>query len=203
MIGYVKGDLAYIAEDRVIVENNGIGYEIYVPGSVLDRMPSTGNEVKLYTYLYVREDQMSLFGFLTKDELAMFKMIITVSGIGPKGALGILSVMDVDSLRFAILSGDAKTISKAPGIGKKTAEKLILELRDKCDADDFLETEQDVHSGATSGGGGATTDAAKDAIAALVALGYSQTDSMRAVRAVSPSDDMSVDSILKLALKNI
>ena len=110
--------------------------------------------------------------------------------------------LDTNPLFSGAQQGSAGKEKQTAG-RKKTAEKLILELRDKCDADDFLETEQDAHSGATSGGGGATTDAAKDAIAALVALGYSQTDSMRAVRAVSPSDDMSVDSILKLALKNI
>ncbi len=201
MIGYIKGELAYKYEDRIIVENNGIGFEIFVPGSVLDRMPAAGSDVKLHTYLHVREDQMSLFGFLTADELSMFKLLITVSGIGPKGALGILSVMDVDSLRFAILSGDAKTISKAPGIGKKTAEKVILDLRDKCDADDFLDTEPD--AGSVGAPGSASTDEAKDAIAALVALGYSSTDSMRAVRAVGDTSGMSVDEILKLALKSI
>ena len=201
MIGYVRGYVDTVFEDKVLIDNNGIGYEIFVPGSVIERMPGAGEEVKLYTYLYVREDQMSLYGFLTSDELTFFKMLITVSGIGPKGALGILSVMDVDSLRFAILAQDSKSIAKAPGIGKKTAEKVILELRDKCDADDFLDTSQDITG--TVGTADTSSDDAKDAISALVALGYSSTDAMRAVRALGSLDGLSVNDILKLALKQL
>ncbi|MBO4395808.1 MAG: Holliday junction branch migration protein RuvA [Eubacterium sp.] len=206
MIAFVKGRLESRLEDRVIIENGGIGYEIYVPGSVLDQLPHAGEEIKLHTYLHVREDVMQLYGFLTADALAFFKMLITVSGIGPKGALGILSVMDVDSLRFAILAGDSKSISRAPGIGKKTAEKVVLELRDKIDADAFLSdsiSDSDMSlGGAGASAGSAATDAAKDAIEALIALGYSSTDAMRAVRAVA-TDDADTESILKLALKSI
>ena len=210
MIGYIKGTVDSIFEDRVLVENNGIGYEIYVPGSDLSVMPHSGEEVKLYTYLHVREDLMQLFGFLTHDSLGLFKLLITVSGIGPKGALGILSTMDAYTLRFAILANDSKSISRAPGIGKKTAEKLVLELRDKIDADSFISSEgaSDAGMAVLSGNisAGMQADASKDAIEALVALGYSATDSARAVKSVlaalgdEPSD---VEVILKHALKVI
>ena len=189
----------------MIVENGGIGYEIYVPGSVLDQFPHAGEVIKLHTYLHVREDLMQLYGFMTADALAFFKMLITVSGIGPKGALGILSVMDVDSLRFAILAGDAKSISRAPGIGKKTAEKVVLELRDKIDTDAFLSdgSADDLGLGGSGASAvSAATDDVKDAIEALIALGYSSTDAMRAVRSVA-ADGLNTEEILKLALKNI
>ena len=120
MIHFVKGILDTVSENMVVVENGGIGFEIMVPLSVVSGLPQIGNEVKIYTYTYVRENALQLYGFLTRDELSMFKLLITVSGIGPKGALGILSVMDADALRFAILADDAKSISKAPGIGAKT-----------------------------------------------------------------------------------
>ena len=131
MINYIKGTLTGVTENSIIVENGGIGYEIFVPLSVMDRIGQTGSGIKIYTYMYVREDLIQLFGFMDQDGLEVFKLLITVSGIGPKGALGILSVMDADSLRFAVLADDAKTIAKAPGIGIKTAGKLILELKDK------------------------------------------------------------------------
>ena len=128
MIAFVKGILDSVSEDKIIVENQNIGFEILVPGSVVSELPQVGNTVKIYTYTYVREDALQLYGFLTKDSMDMFKLLITVNGIGPKAALGILTAMDTDALRLAILSDDAKTIAKAPGIGPKTASKLILEL---------------------------------------------------------------------------
>ncbi len=207
MIGYIKGTVDSIFEDRVLVENNGIGYEIYVPGSDLSVMPHSGEEVKLYTYLHVREDLMQLFGFLTRDALGLFKLLITVSGIGPKGALGILGTMDADTLRFAIMSNDAKAIARAPGIGKKTAEKVVLELRDKIDADSLLSSDGASDAGmAVLSGGAAQADASKDAIEALVALGYSATDSARAVKSVLAAlgdESSDVEVILKHALKVI
>lgn len=200
MLAFVKGILDTVREDYIIVENRGNGYEILVPGSVIQAMPQVGNEVKIYTYLYVREDVLQLYGFLTKDQLDMFKLLITVNGIGPKGALGILTVMDVDALRLAILSDDAKSIAKSPGIGAKTAGKLILELKDKCHLEDILD----------SGGAAASplADAAdgsarNDAIQALVALGYSASEATAAVRKVNVSVDMSVEDILKQSLKNV
>ena len=200
MLAFVKGKLDTVTEDYIIVENQGNGYEILVPGSVIQAMPQVGNEVKIYTYLYVREDVLQLYGFLTKDQLDMFKLLITVNGIGPKGALGILTVMDVDALRLAILSDDAKSIAKSPGIGAKTAGKLILELKDKCHLEDILDSGGDRTSPLAET---ADSGARNDAIQALVALGYSASEAAAAVRKVKISEDMSVEAILKQSLKNV
>ncbi len=201
MIHFVKGRLDTVSENMVVVENGGIGFEIMVPLSVVSSLPQTGNEVKIYTYTYVREDALQLYGFLTRDELSMFRLLITVSGIGPKGALGILSVMDADALRFAILADDAKSISKAPGIGAKTASKLILELKDKMDFEEAVThvLDQGQAAGGVSDGG----MAANDAIQALVALGYTSTEAVRAVKKVEITADMTVEDILKAGLKNL
>lgn len=200
MLAFVKGKLDTVTEDYIIVENQGNGYEILVPGSVIQAMPQVGNEVKIYTYLYVREDVLQLYGFLTKDQLDMFKLLITVNGIGPKGALGILTVMDVDALRLAILSDDAKSIAKSPGIGAKTAGKLILELKDKCHLENILDSGGDRTSPLAET---ADSGARNDAIQALVALGYSASEAAAAVRKVKISEDMSVEDILKQSLKNV
>ncbi|MBO5486445.1 MAG: Holliday junction branch migration protein RuvA [Eubacterium sp.] len=204
MIAFVKGRLDTVCEDRIIMENQGIGYEILVPGSVLSSLPPTGQEMKIYTYTYVREDALQLYGFLTRDELNMFRLLITVSGIGPKGALGILSVMDVDTLRFAILARDSKAIAKAPGIGAKTAAKLILELKDKCSVEDMLDSGEKRQSGGVDTGAAGGTNAAQgEAIEALVALGYSPTEATAAVRKTEVTEDMTVEDVLKLSLKNL
>lgn len=201
MIAYVKGELADITEDAIVVENNGMGYEISVPGSVMNGLPACGCEIKIYTYMYVREDAMKLYGFLTKDDLKVFKLLITVNGIGPKGALGILSVITPDDLRFAVLADDVKTISKAPGIGTKTAKKLILELKDKLKLEDAFEERlshtEEVHTGAVS------ENIRSEAVQALVALGYSNADSLKAVRQVEITEDMTVEELLKKSLKFI
>ena len=124
MIGYIKGIVADKQDEYVIVDNQGIGWQIFVPASLLDSELRTGEEVKLYTWLHVREDAMQLYGFYTKDDLDVFRMLLNVSGIGPKVALGILSFLTADDLRFAVLADDAARIAKAPGVGKKTAQKL-------------------------------------------------------------------------------
>ncbi len=138
MYAYIKGILEEITEDAVVVEAGGIGYNIKVSASTADLLPGIGSEVKVYTYTLVREDAFSLYGFLTRDDLDIFKKLITVSGIGPKGGLAILSVMSADALRFAVMAGDAKAIAKAPGVGAKTAERVILDLRDKISMEDTL-----------------------------------------------------------------
>lgn len=200
MIAFVKGLLDTVAEDHIVVENQGIGYEILVPGSVVQAMPQVGNTVKIYTFLYVREDVLQLYGFLTKDQMDMFKLLITVNGIGPKGALGILTVMDVDALRLAILSDDAKSIAKSPGIGAKTASKLILELKDKCHLEDILDAGGQDASPTISN---TDNEARNDAIQALVALGYSVSEATTAVRNTKVTEEMSVEDILKQSLKNL
>ena len=201
MIAFVKGILDSVSEDRIVVENQGIGFEILVPGSVVQSLPQVGNTVKIYTYTYVREDVLQLYGFLTKDGMDMFKLLITVNGIGPKGALGILSVMDVDSLRLAILSDDAKSIAKAPGIGAKTASKLVLELKDKCHLEDIFESSMPEEE--TMAVTSINHEARNDAIQALVALGYSATEATQAVRNTEVTPDMTVEDILKQSLKNL
>ena len=130
MISFVRGKASDMTETSVILENNGIGFEIFMTGNDLSRI-HIGEEYKIHTYFQVREDAMVLFGFLQKDDLAMFRLLLGVNGIGPKGALGVLSGLSADELRFAILADDAKTVSKAPGIGKKTAQRIILELKDQ------------------------------------------------------------------------
>lgn len=201
MIAFIKGILDTVSEDRIVVENQGVGFEILVPGSMAQSLPQVGNTVKIYTYIYVREDVLQLYGFLTKDSMDMFKLLITVNGIGPKGALGILSVMDVDTLRLAILSDDAKSIARAPGIGAKTASKLVLELKDKCHLEDILES--GMTEDAPMVGMAVDNEARKDAIQALVALGYSATEATAAVRKTEMMPEMTVEDILKQSLKNL
>ena len=139
MITYIRGILEGMEEDKVIVDVGGVGYGIYMAGTAMGRLPALGKEVKIHTHLHVKEDLMQLYGFLTRDELRVFRLLIGVSGIGPKGGLGILSALGPDDLRFAVASNDVKAIQAAPGIGKKTAEKLILELKDKLKLEDALE----------------------------------------------------------------
>lgn len=204
MIAFVKGILEMVTENGIIVENQGVGFEIIVPGSVLSSLPPAGREIKIYTYTYVREDALQLYGFLTRDEMNMFKLLITVSGIGPKGALGILSVMDVDTLRFAILAGDSKAIAKAPGIGAKTAAKLILELKDKCNIEDMLAQGASKISRAEGAGSSLNANAIQaEAVEALVALGYSATEATSAVRGIDVTEEMTVEEVLKQSLKNL
>lgn len=202
MIAYIKGILDTVEQDRIVVENQGMGYEILVPGSVLSQLPSVGREVKIYTYLHVREDIMQLFGFLSRDELNMFKMLITVNGVGPKGALGVLTVMDADQLRFAILADDAKSIAKAPGIGAKTAGKVILELKDKCDLEEVFDSSF-AKNGQGTAGQTAMSSASQDAIEALVALGYSAAEAAKAVGRCDFDENTTVEEILKQSLKNM
>lgn len=196
MISYIKGELAGVGSDNIVVENNGIGFQIFIPGSVIPYLPQVGSEIKIHTYFLVKEDAMSLYGFISKDDLNVFKLLITVNGIGPKGALAILSAISPDDLRFAVLAGDAKAISKAPGIGIKTAQKLIIELKDKLSIEDVFEREDDIIPAAKN------DDNRNEAIQALVALGYSQSDAFKSVNKVS-GENLTVEDILKLALKNM
>ena len=205
MSAYIKGTLEEITEDAVIVETGGSGYNIKVSGTTVDLLPGIGSEVKIYTYTLVREDAFSLYGFLTRDDLEIFKKLITVSGIGPKGGLAILSVMSADALRFAVMAADAKAIAKAPGIGAKTAERVILDLRDKISLEDTLRgigSPADA-AGQAAGAGAGDNLMKREAIEALVALGYSASDATAAVKKVEVSEDATSESILKLALKHM
>ncbi len=184
----------------MIVQAGGIGYEIYMTGEDLSQI-CMGEERKIHTYFQVREDAMQLYGFLGKDDLQMFKLLLGVNGVGPKAAMGVLSGITADELRFAILSDDVKTLSKAPGIGKKTAQKLILELKDKLKLEDAFEMKL-AHEQERAADLGEVTDARQEAVEALVALGYSSTDALRAVRKVTDVAPDDVEGMLKAALKN-
>lgn len=200
MYAYIKGELAEKNIDSIVVEAAGVGYLIYIPTQYFDMLPDEGEDVKIYTYLCVREDAMILYGFLSKDDLEIFKLLITVSGIGPKGGLAILSTLSADDLRFAILSGDSKAISKAPGIGAKTAQRVILDLKDKLSLEDAFEKKLENQ---TSGAVSSMNSTVNDAVMALNALGYSSTESLKAVSKVDITEDMDVEDVLKLALKNM
>ena len=202
MISYIRGELCDIEEQKAIVDVNGVGYGIYMPQQALSLLPPMGQQVKIHTYLNIREDAMQLFGFLTKEDLNVFRLLIGVNGIGPKAGLNILSCLSPDELRFAVLSGDAKAISATPGIGKKTAEKLILELKDKLNIEDMLE--HAAHGGDSedlaSGTDTASNTMQAEAVQALTALGHGSAESLRAVKKSSP-ECSSVEDILKEALK--
>ncbi len=205
MYAYIKGTLEEITEDNIIVEAGGIGYNVKVSAATAQLLPGLGNEVKIYTYTLVREDTFSLYGFLTRDDLEIFKKLITVNGIGPKGGLAVLSVMSADDLRIAVLSGDAKAIARAPGIGSKTAERVILDLRDKISLEDTLKNIGGTLDSSVVSSDGANSDNAmiKEAVEALTALGYSVTDATSAVRKVEMTEGMTVETLLKAALKYI
>lgn len=202
MFSYIKGTLEEIFEDMIVVETGGIGWNIHVPLSVFDRIPRTGEEVRIYTSFQVREDAMTLYGFLSRQDQQMFEQLLGVNGIGPKAALGILSTLRPDDLRMAIISEDAKAISRAPGIGPKTAKRVILDLKDRIKMEDIL-------PGSFSGGSEVPPSAAvsgmegvgKEAIEALVALGYSMTEATKAVRQVEITEGMSAEAVLKGSLK--
>lgn len=203
MISYVKGPLIDIWEDTIVVEAGGLGYNIHVPLTVVEALPKAGTEVKIYTSLQVREDAMTLYGFLGRQDLLMFKQLLGVNGIGPKAALGLLSALRSDDLRMAIISGDAKAISRAPGIGPKTAQRVILDLKDKIKMEDILP------GGILEGGSvpeavpaaSGMEGAGKEAIEALVALGYSMMEAGKAVRQVEIDGTMTAEDVLKSSLR--
>jgi len=197
MIAYLIGTVAEVSEDNIVVETNGMGFNVRVPYGYGFKV---GSQIKVHTYTYVKEDAFQLFGFDQKDQLELFKKLITVNGIGPKGALAILSVLSVNDLRFAIYSQDASTIAKAPGIGKKTAERVILDLKDKIKPEELHEL-----PGQLTGVSQMATEhfdaARKDAIDALAALGYGVSEAAKAVSRVDVTEDSTAEDILKNALK--
>ena len=178
MYAYIRGILAEVEEDLIVVEAAGVGYNIYITGQMFDILPQRGAEVKIHTYLSVREDAMQLYGFPTRDDLKFFKLLIGVNGIGPKGA-----------------------ISKAPGVGAKTAQRLILELKDKISLEDAFE--QKLANTADGTRQKNANAAQNEAVQALTALGYGASEALRAVNAVENAGEMEVEDILKAALKNM
>ena len=202
MIAFVRGKVFDSDESSVIIDNAGVGMKISVPSTVIESLPPVGEEILLHTYMSVTENDISLYGFNRKSELAMFKMLISVSGVGPKAGLNVLSCIDLNDLRFGILSEDAALLSKVPGIGKKTAAKIILDLKDKIDMEASLEEEllRKSEEGSTSG---ELKGIRNEACLALEALGYSKTDARKAVSEVSNVEGMTVEYVLKEALKYI
>ncbi len=199
MYSYISGTLEELAEDHIVVDNHGVGYEIYTPIRILDELPEPGSQVKIYTYLHVREDAMLLFGFSTRDEISMFKMLLGVSGIGPKAALAILSAYSANEIRFAVVSEDDRLISRVPGIGKKTAQRLIIELKDKVSLEDAVKVSD------TSGPAVYEVNSVvkKETMEALVALGYSSSDAAKVLSGIEISDLDDVETVLRQALKNM
>ena len=203
MISFICGQVADITENSVIIETGGIGYEIFMTGEAIEQAARMEGKVKIHTYFQVREDAMQLYGFWHKDDLQVFRLLLSVNGIGPKAALGVLAGLSADELRFAVLSDDVKTLSRAPGIGKKTAQKLILELKDKLKLEDAFEKklmheqenadlyDTDFHDGR------------QEAVEALTALGYSSSEALKAVHKVTDVDPGDVEAILKAALKQL
>ena len=203
MIGFVKGIVEYVSEECVVVDVGGVGYNVHISTDTASKMPRIGEEAKLYTYTSVREDAIWLYGFLARKDLEIFKKCISVSGIGPKGALSILSVMDADTLRYAITSGDKKAISKAPGVGPKMAERLILELKDKVTIDDDVISREIADNAISANGFAVDTPQKREAAQALVALGYGQTESLKAVNSIPNLEELDSGAILKAALKRM
>ncbi len=199
MFLYIKGILTEIADDSIVIEAGGIGYLLNVNSRMIYDLPPVGNEVKVYVYFQVREDGVSLFGFSSKREQELFKILITVNSVGPKVALSILSTLGADSIVFAIVSGDVKTISSAPGIGKKTAERIVLELKDKFDTADYIE--EKLGQGSTGNASGENSGVKAEAVAALTALGYSAAVATSAIAKIEIEESDTSEDIIKKAFK--
>ena len=203
MIGFLRGKIAGYNENMLLMDVGGVGYEVIISAGTAEELPPVGEELKIFTHLSVREDAMTLYGFLTSDDLSIFKQLIGVSGIGPKGAQSILSELSPDNLRFAILAGDAKAISKAPGIGAKTAQRIIIDLKDKLSLEETFEHALGQPEVKSKADHGQSSEAKDEAVEALIALGYSSTDAYRAVKNADDGSGMDANGLLKAALKFI
>ncbi|MEE1494911.1 MAG: Holliday junction branch migration protein RuvA [Anaerostipes hadrus] len=199
MISYIKGILEDMSPGMVVVDNHGIGYQMMVPMRG-ESFPKIGQEIKIYTHMHVREDDVSLFGFLSKEEKEAFELLIGVNGIGPKVGLSVLSTLSVYELKMAVISEDVKTISKTPGLGPKGAKKLILELKDKLS---FEELEEDGVGAEIFDTAADSSDSVMITIEGLVSLGYSKSEAAIAVNKVEDAKDLTPEELLKKALKNI
>lgn len=199
MISYIKGILEDMSPGMVVVDNHGIGYQMMVPMRG-ESFPKIGQEIKIYTHMHVREDDVSLFGFLSKEEKEAFELLIGVNGIGPKVGLSVLSTLSVYELKMAVISEDVKTISKTPGLGPKGAKKLILELKDKLS---FEEIEEDGVGAEIFDTSADSSDSVMITIEGLVSLGYSKSEAAIAVNKVEDAKDLTPEELLKKALKNI
>ena len=202
MIRYIKGTLAMQFENGIVVETgSGVGFEIFLHQGSPVYKHSEGDEIQVFTEMIVREDGMSLYGFHNRESLEFFKLLTTVSGIGPKGAMGILGSMPLSELKLAIAMGDVKAISKAQGVGKKTAERLVVELKDKVGQAD-IDTETGEIAVGMASDGSASGDARSEAIAALISLGYARSEAFKAVSSVG-EEGLTSEEYIKKALKNL
>lgn len=197
MYEYIKGKYIGINKDYLIIENNGLGYKIFTSGATMSSMPKVGDEVMLYLEQIVREDFMGLYGFDSREELSMFKMLLSINGVGAKAALSLLSISRINNLKYAIMSGDEKHLCRAPGIGKKTAGRIILELKDKLKPDELLNSEdgqsefEDIIP--------QNNNAISEALGALLSLGYSEKEAETALKKVNRTE--TVENIIKECLK--
>lgn len=196
MIAFIKGKIEEFGEDYVIIDNNGTGYYINMPLTEIDKIKNNMDIVKIFTYQHVREDNIGLFGFLSKENLSMFKMLINVSGVGPKAGIAIVSAINPNELALAIISDDEKTLCRAQGVGKKLAQRIILELKDKFKNYDFIGIKNSQTDGVSAGTGDGF-----EAIEALMSLGYSKAEAVTAVNAVDKSKG--VEEAVKQALKSL
>lgn len=198
MYAYIKGVLEHKHNEYIVVEANGVGYMIYTPLSTLEALGAQGQQVKVYTHLHVREDVMNLYGFSSQEELNLFELLISVSGVGPKAALAVLSTVSPSRFGLAVITDDVKTLTKIPGIGNKTAQRIILELKDKLKKEQISSIEQlQKETPLVS-----EQSRVSEAISALMVLGYTAVEASRAVSAVY-SEDMELESVIKGALKNL
>ena len=201
MIAYVKGTLAYINDQSVVVDVHGVGYLVNVSAATISRLPSRGGDVQLFTYLQTTESGQSLHGFLSQEEVRLFMLLISVSGIGPKVATAILGTLSPQQIMLAIVAEDAVALSKAPGVGKKTAQRVMLELRDKIKTTDSWEDSGAPQAASAMASGGAAS-AKQDAMDALLALGYGRAEAMQSVLEVA-EEGMAADAIIRNALKKL
>lgn len=189
MIAGVKGTIESLGSNWVIIDVGGISFQVFIPTSTLSTLSVVGQQARLHTYLQVREDNFTLYGFSSARELELFQTLITVKGVGPKIGLAVLSAMDADQLTMAIASGDATLLAGTPGIGKKTAERIVLELKDKIG--ETWAIAQDLGSVQSNG----------EVVEALTSLGYSVTEATRAVATLPASPQLSLEDRIKMALK--
>ncbi|WP_066687265.1 Holliday junction branch migration protein RuvA [Christensenella intestinihominis] len=193
MYAYIEGEVAVKAATYAVIDVGGVGYQIFTDTFSLNAI-KTGEKAKLYTYLKVAEDAMTLYGFATQEQKTMFEKLLTISGVGPKAAASVLSVMRVNDIAAAVISNDDKAFTNVPGIGKKTAQRLVLELKEKVDFEDAVGTGADMTEFAQ--------DAAAEAAAALAGLGYNRQEAVAAVAAVRSLGD-TAEELVSLALKRM
>ena len=196
MYEYIKGIYIGINKDYIIVENNGIGYKFFTSGATMSSVPESGEQITLYLDQIVREDFIGLYGFDSKEELTMFKLLLTVNGVGPKAALSLLSISRLNNLKYAIMTGDEKHICRGVGIGKKTAARIILELKDKLQPDELLDG---IDNNLEDGKGANNLMAVSEVLSALIALGYSEKEAEKVIKNIDKND--TVENMIKNALK--